>query len=270
MQRQVARWKQTLASHRQAARTPADSVLARLRADPAAILTAADVHPDPWQDELLRASWERLLLCCSRQVGKSLVAGAIALRTALLQPRALVLILSASERQAKEFFQTNVVSLWHRLGKPVGGEDTATGLTLANRSRVLALPENERTVRVYSGVGLLVLDEASRVSDGLYYTVRPMLSVSRGKLIALSTPFGKRGFFYEEWTKGKAWERVSIKADQCPRITAEFLEEERRTLGDRWFRQEYCCSFEETIDSVFSHEDIMATLNDSVQPLFAQ
>jgi hypothetical protein len=204
----------------------------------------------------------------SRQVGKSVVAGAIALVTVLLTAGSWVLILSASERQAKEFFAVNVAGLWRRLGKPVPGEETATALHLANGSRVLALPENERTVRVYSGVALLVVDEAARVSDSLYFTVRPMLSVSRGRLLALSTPFGRRGWFYEEWIGSNRWHRVRVPADQCPRLTKEFLAEEERSIGQRWFRQEFLCSFEDVVGAVFNAEDVHAALSGKVAPLF--
>ena len=83
-----------------------------------------------------------------------------------------------------------------------------------------------------------------------------MLAVSHGKLIALSTPFGQRGWFYEAWRSDEEWERIRVSADQCPRILPAFLAEEKRALGERWFRQEYMCSFEDTIDAVFSAADI--------------
>jgi hypothetical protein len=97
-----------------------------------------------------------------------------------------------------------------------------------------------------------------------------MLAVSQGRLVALSTPFGKRGWFHDEWHGQGPWERVKIVADQCPRITAEFLAEERRALGERWYRQEYLCSFEDTIDAVFAYEDIQAALKNDVTPLFTE
>src|SRR5205085_4763505 len=135
---------------------------------------------------------------------------------------------------------------------------TARRLDLANGSRVLSLPGTERTVRGFSGVALLVIDEAARVADALYHAVRPMLAVSRGRLVALSTPYGKRGWFHDEWFGTGGWERVKITAEHCPRIPREFLAEERRALGERWYRQEYGCSFEDTIDAVFSYADIQA------------
>ncbi len=42
----------------------------------------------------------------------------------------------------------------------------------------------------------LKIDEAARVSDELYRAVRPMLATSGGRIVLLSTPFGKRGFFF--------------------------------------------------------------------------
>jgi hypothetical protein len=193
----------------------------------------------------------------------------LALLTALLRPGSLILLLSPTLRQSGELFR-KVQELYRALGRPVptvGPRDNALKMELANGSRVVSLPGNEETVRCFSGVALLVVDEAARVPDDLYRAVRPMLAVSGGRLICLSTPFGKRGFFFEEWSRGQIWERVRIAAAQCPRIPAEFLAEERRSLGERWYRQEYECSFEDTVDALFRSEDIAAALSDSVKPL---
>ena len=114
----------------------------------------------------------------------------------------------------------------------------------------------------------MVVDEAARVDDSLYFAVRPMLAVSGGSLVLLSTPYGKRGVFFEEWTNGIGWERYEVPASQCPRISEAFLEEERRSLPRRVYRQEYECSFEETDDQVFSFEDVAAAISKDVTPLF--
>jgi hypothetical protein len=244
---------------------PAD----RFWADPARLLADAGLPPDPWQRELLERPAQRRLLLCSRQAGKSTTASALALQTALLVPGSLVLLLSPTLRQSGELFRDKALRLYHALGKPVPATRlTALTLELANGSRVVSLPGEEGTVRGYSGVSLLVIDEAARVSDELYSGVRPMLAVSGGRLLALSTPFGKRGWFFEEYQRTNSWERVRITADQCPRICREFLAEEERALGPRWYRQEYLCSFEDTIDAVFSHEDIQAALSAGAKPLF--
>jgi hypothetical protein len=44
----------------------------------------------------------------------------------------------------------------------------------------------------------------------------------------MSTPCGKRGFFWEEWDQGtEDWERISVKAPDCPRISKGVLDEAR-------------------------------------------
>ena len=242
---------------------PAD----RYWADPARLLTDAGLQADGWQAGVLRSQAARLLLLASRQAGKSSVAAALALQTALLEPPALVLILAPAERQSGELFR-KMADLYNALGRPVpAARETALQLHLANGSRVVALPGKEGTVRSYSGVALLVIDEAARVPDELYLSVRPMLAVSRGRLIAMSTPFGKRGWFHDAWhSPSEPWGRVRVPAGQCPRITAAFLAEERLALGERWYRQEYECSFEDAVGAVFSYADIQAALRDDVEP----
>jgi hypothetical protein len=97
-----------------------------------------------------------------------------------------------------------------------------------------------------------------------------MLAVGLGDLMCLSTPYGKRGFFYEEWANGgDSWQRVRVPASECPRISPEFLAGERASLGDMWFRQEYCCEFVETEDQLFRHELIDGAMDSELEPVFA-
>jgi hypothetical protein len=227
------------------------------------------LNPDPWQRDLLRSTSDRVLLNCSRQSGKSTMAAVVALHRALYNPGSLVLILAPAERQAKELF-SKVAGLYRYLGNGVPTESNRKlGVELGSGSRIEALPGTEKTIRGFSGVDLLILDEASRVADELYHAVRPMLAVSGGSMMMLSTPYGKRGVFFDEWSEGVGWERYEVPATEVPRISTEFLEEERRALPERVFRQEYMCSFEETEDQVFSYEDVEAALSDEVEPLFA-
>jgi Terminase large subunit, T4likevirus-type, N-terminal len=237
--------------------------------DPALLMERAGMRPDPWQRDFLRSEARRLALLCSRQSGKSTTTAVKALHTAFYHAGSLILLLSPSLRQSGELFR-KVRDVYRTIGGAVPVEqESALRLELVNGSRVVSLPGTEGTVRGFSGVNLLVVDEAARVPDELYYGVRPMLAVSGGRLVCLSTPFGKRGFFYDEWTQGQGWERVKITADQCPRISKEVLAEERAALGTWWYRQEYGCEFVDVVDQVFAYEDVMWAMSDEVQPLFA-
>ena len=246
----------------------ASPILRRFREDPSRLMTDAGITPDSWQRTLLRSTSDRVLMLITRQGGKSLTAAALALREALLKPPALVLLLSPGLRQSGELFRAKVRRLFRRLGRPVGTvQETQLTMELSNGSRIVALPGEEETIRGYSDVSLLIIDEAARVPDELYFSVRPMLAVSKGKLVCLSTPWGKRGWFYDEWISSHAWHRVKVSADQCPRISPEFLAEERASLGDYWYSQEYELCFRDVIDAYFRAEDIEAALVNDVEPI---
>lgn len=255
-----------------AAKLPAASdasMLDVLRDDPAQTMLLAGVEPDPWQAELLRLRPPSVLLCCSRQAGKSSCAAAVALHEALVYPGSLVLLVARAQRQAQELF-TKLLATYRILGRPVPkADDRASELNLTNGSRIVPLPGKEETLRSYSSVNLLVMDEAARIPDALYYSLRPMLAVSRGRLVALSTPFGRRGWFHTEFTgDDPTWYRVRIKATECPRIDPEFLAEEKRKMGPRWFNQEFMTSFEDAVGQVFADEYIQATLTPNITQLF--
>jgi terminase large subunit-like protein len=226
--------------------------------------------PDSWQERLLRSDAPRVLMNCARQTGKSTTAGVLALHEALTQEGALVLILAPAERQARELF-SKVADFYHRLGHPIPADSyRKLGVELANGSRIEALPGTEKTIRGFSGAALLIVDEAARIDDGLYYAIRPMLAVSGGRLMMLSTPAGKRGVFFEEWTSGGSWERYEVRAEECERIPASFLEEEQQALPAWIYRQEYECSFEDTEDQLFGYELVQSSITDEVTPLFEE
>ena len=226
-------------------------------------------EPDAWQADVLRSTGRNILLNCSRQSGKSTTTAIIGLHTAFYQPRALVLLVSPSLRQSRELFAKVSDFLQMLDPRPRLDEDNRLSFTLDNGSRVVSLPDTGETVRGFSAPRLVVEDEAAFVDDGLYGALRPMLAVSGGRLILMSTPFGKRGHFFEAWRNGgPEWLRIEINALDCPRISDEFLEQERREIGDPWFRQEYGCEFLETVDQVFRYDDIERALSNDVRPLF--
>lgn len=232
----------------------ADDLSAAL--DPVVFVQGLGLDPDPWQAEVLRSPSRRILLNCSRQSGKSTITAAIGLHQALYVPGSLIILLAPTREQAAELFR-KLSALYTATGATVSPKaQSILRLELENGSRVLTLPAKEASVRGYSGAALLVFDEAARVPEALYAAVRPMLATSGGRLIAMSTPFGNRGWWYEAWRSNEQWDRYQIPAEQCPRISPAFLEEERRTLGEWWFEQEYHCQFLDAETQAFRTEDI--------------
>ncbi len=224
--------------------------------DPVIFARRAGIEPDSWQADVLRSPARRVLLNCSRQSGKSTTTALLALHQAIYEPGSLILLLSPSLRQSAELFRT-LAGLYTATGATVPSRaESALRLELENGARVISLPAKEATIRGYAGVNLLVIDEAARVPGDLYNAVRPMLATSGGRLIALSTPFGSRGWWFDAWRSIEPWERYEVPATDCPRIPAAFLEEERRTIGEWWYSQEYLCQFLDAESAAFRRVDI--------------
>jgi hypothetical protein len=202
-------------------------------------------HPDPLQAIALDPLVRRGLLNCCRQWGKSTTVASRAVHQAFYCPGSLTIAASPSARQSGEFVRKAGDFLRLFGIKPRGDGENRISLLLPNRSRIIGLPGCELTTRGFSNVSLLLVDEAARVDDQLYYSLRPMVAANPDASIWLmSTPNGRQGFFYEAWTKGGSiWTRVEAPATQCPRIRPEFLEDERRQITNEAFRQEYLCEF---------------------------
>jgi hypothetical protein len=227
------------------------------------------ITPDSWQAELLRSDAQQIMLNCARQVGKSSTTATLASHTAIYSPGEPILLLSPTLRQSQLLFQ-RVKWVLKRLGSDFAEleKDNALSARLSNGSEIYSLPGTATTVRGFSGVRLAVVDEAAFIDDGLMTAISPMLAVSGGRLILLSSPYGKRGFFYREWTEGgDAWQRFIVKASECPRIPAAYLAEERRKLGT-FYAQEFECEFLDTVSALFSGKDIDRAFDNDLAPAF--
>lgn len=238
--------------------------------DPTLIASDCGIILDRWQGDLMRSSAPRVLLLCSRQSGKTTTTGFIGLSTAIYKPGSLTLILSPSQRQSAEM-QRTIMGFHAKLqGAPTLTQESILKSEFSNGSRILALPGTEKTIRGYAAADLIIIDEAARVEDELLAAVRPMLATSKGRLIALTTPAGKRGWFFESWTTGgDDWHRVRVPASNCPRITPEFLAEELRELGAMRFSEEYGLEFRDSLEAAFPETIIRNAFSTEVQPLWA-
>lgn len=238
-----------------------------MAADPVRLARAAGLTPDDWQGNLLRSQAKRIMLLCSRQVGKSTTTALVAAHTARYQPGAQILLLAPAQRQAQELLRT-IQHFWHQLNDPsvTAKADTLTRMEMSNGSRILALPGSKGdTIRGLASISLVIVDEAARVTAELIAAARPMLAISGGRLILLSTPCGARGWFYDEWQRGEGYQRFKVKAEECPRISKEFLASERVALGP-WYEQEYNCSFLTDSHALFRPEDIERLFDNEEEP----
>ena len=241
-----------------------------LALDPALLAESIGMVADEWQRDVLREREQHLLLNCSRQSGKSTVTALRAVDELLRRADALVLVASPTLRQSQELARKvrEILSALGALAPPVA-QESALSLELITGARLVCLPGSETSARSWSAVTLFIVDEAARCTDELYHALRPVLATSGGRIVLLSTPHGRRGFFWREWTEGIGWKRVRITADMCPRISRDWLEEERASLPAYVFAAEYLCEFTDSGETVFGSEYIYAAVREDVRPLWA-
>jgi hypothetical protein len=233
--------------------------------DPVFMAACVGLVPDDWQETVLRTDENTLINIC-RQAGKSTFSALKAYHKVSWSPGSTVVMVSRALRQSGELFR-KFIGFHQRLDIVETLSETKLTADFANGSRVISLPGAEGTIRGISAVDLLIVDEAARVPDDLYVAVRPMLATTRGQLVAPSTPFGERGWWWKSWMRDNGWLKLEVPAELCPRIDPAFLEEERRELGDLAYRQEYCCEFIQLNEALFRPADIVAAMSGGVKPL---
>jgi len=238
-------------------------VLDRLRTDPTYPMVAAGLTPDPWQAALLRSPDKQVAALCTRRSGKTRTVGAMVTGRSLTR-RTQTLLFAPTEDQSKELLQY-VREMNDALGCPVPlVRESQTELAWANGSRVLAKTDRPKSARGFTP-DLLVIDEAAQISDELYLSIKPMLILGKCDLLALTTPFGKVGWFFNLWDDEKQsryWRKWKITAYECPRIRRDVLAEHAATMPPRWFNQEYMCEFNDAVDAVFGKTVIDAAERD--------
>lgn len=223
------------------------------------------LDPDPWQQKVLESRSRFSILACARQVGKSTIVAVKVIHRAMTRPGSMVLIIAPSLRQSIELM-TKVRNLLKFAGAKLVS-DNKTEAELANGSRIVALPGSEDTVRGFSAVDLIVIDEAAFAKDDLYYSVYPMIQISRGSMILLSSAYITNGFYYDIWHgSDERWERHRITAYECPRYDHAELEYLRESIPAKKFQCEYLAEFVDPEGAAFTAEQIEAMFDNDVVP----
>lgn len=228
---------------------------------------------DPWQRAVLTSDKRRKLCLVSRQGGKGVVGTLTAIEAMIATPGTKVIILTPTEEQSKRLL-TRIKASYGRLSaapRPI--VDVANEFHLINGSTVYAMPGSETSVRGIDAVHLLIVDEAAFVPDPLYAVVRPFLATTNGRELDLSTAHGKRGWFYTAYTRATTppvpghMFAIRVTADQIPRISPEFLANERAELGDFVYRQEYLVEFLDDETQLFGSDLVAAAKSSEVTTL---
>ena len=159
-------------------------------------------------------------------------------------------------------------------------------------SRIMARTADEdgRNLRGH-GADRVIVDEAAFVRDEVIEEViGPMLADTNGRLVMISTPFGKNHFYraFVEGTADGGWQMANEKTAACesaidhqpstishsrrsvaayrfpswenPHISRDYIESQRAVMSDRQFRVEYEAEFIDDANSVFPWDGIEAAI----------
>lgn len=211
-------------------------------------------NPTWYQEEFFKCKKRFVMVNAGRQVGKSEMVVKYALWTAFTKPRAKILFISASQRQAG--------LLLHKVRQDIENSEiltksivrsSRTEVHLDNGSMIVSLPPSESTIRGYTA-DIVFIDEAAHISsDDLYYEViMPMVIRTGGRIVMTSTPYGKSGFYYDmylEWSqddRAKIFHFPALNKDGtplAPGVDIRDLEIQRVSMGPTRFAVEYLAEF---------------------------
>jgi hypothetical protein len=243
----------------------------------------AGITADPWQETLLRSTAQRIIILATRQGGKSTSVATAALHVAEQDPPGDVIIGAVKQDQSAEMLRKSK-TIYGITGsifeEELDGDlkgNSILRVEMPNGSRILAVPGKAGTVRSFTAK-LLIIDEAAYVPDDFYKAVFPMLAVSHGRIVLLSTAHAKFGAFYDIWTEApewdfrlppeaqeEAWLKIKVPWTMCPRIRPAFIEAERARFGGGYIMREYDLEFQDAITAAFRTEDIEAAFDNDVQ-----
>jgi len=214
------------------------------------------ITPRLFQKDLLTTQARRIVLCCHRQSGKT--EGC-----ALLSTHALLFRTGHTVLAAPTFKQSD--RLARRVRKYLGKTHQRVNLISDNRffmetdigsSLTVVSLDSPDNVRGISGVSLIIIDEAAAVDQEAFAALTPAMSaVENSQQIIISTPRGQIGLFWELYNNA-SYEKYFLPASKNPTVSASWLEEEKKALGDLLYSQEYECSFTSAQSCVFDLDKI--------------
>jgi len=208
---------------------------------------------DKWQEDVLRCE-TNICLRSGRQCGKSTIISILAAERAIKNQNFTILIAACVLDQAELIFRKTKEYLEEKYENRIKGRVTLHYLGLKNGSKILcrAIGDTGEGIRGYTA-DLIIIDEAAFVNERVWSAITPIISVSKGKMILLSTPHGRQGYYYECFSD-KNYTSFHVSALDCPRHTKKFLDEARKRMTKVEFATEYLGEFIDEFREYFTQE----------------
>jgi phage FluMu gp28-like protein len=224
----------------------------------------------PTQREWLLADARTKVASCGRRWGKTEAAAVDATTFALVNPGSVQMIVAPTYDQSRLIFGTvERLALTSPLTRGIVKVTRTPYPRLALAGSVImarTADEDGRNLRGHAADRVIV-DEAAYVRDSvLAEVIAPMLADRDGRLVMISTPFGKN-HFYRAFVKGReqnepngGYAAFSFASWANPYISRQYIERQRSEISPRQFAVEYEAQFIDDASCVFAWEDIQAAV----------
>lgn len=211
---------------------------------------------DKWQEEVMDTEGN-ICLRSGRQVGKSFIISHKAGEFAANNKNKAVMIIASVERQSYLLFEKVLAYIMDNYPKMIKkGRDRPTKhkICLTNGSRIMCFPTGQSGygIRGFT-IDLLIADEAAFIPEDVWTAVTPMLAVTKGHIILLSTPHGKDGYYYRCFSD-ESFTSFHVSSEDCPRGDAKFLAREKERMTKIQYAQEYLGEFIDELKQFFPDE----------------
>ena len=203
----------------------------------------------------------------ARQMGKSLSVGAYVLWYSMFNSDKVIGIVSNKESSAIDFLSRIKIMYeelpsWLKCGVV---EYNKKQIILENGTIIVAGATSKNAFRGKTA-NMIISDELAFVegdkAEDFYMSNYPTISVSKyGKFIAISTPNGVGGLFYELYkgAEKKTNDFVYFRADWSshPDRNEEWKQTQLRNIGPRRFAQEYAVEFLGSANTVIDRDTLL-------------
>ena len=181
------------------------------------------ITPLRYQAGFLEDDSDKILVVGGRQIGKSTMLALKAIWTAFIKPNEDILILAPTFRQSKIVYERIMEMIGRTeflFKRTVKFNLEETKFDNSSVIRCLTAGNSGEYVRGFSAT-VIIFDEASLIPDQVFMALEPAMAVRGSQLIMSGTPYGKRGYFYNEWANNeisKKWSTYRIPTNKNPHL----------------------------------------------------
>ena len=211
----------------------------------------------PYQSNLLTViddpTTKYLTVLKSRQVGMSFFSRCLIIKWAFEDPGCTIIYAVPTNKLGKRFYRDLI-----KAAEPLIANKNSIDLLVefSNGSSVQFLSA-ESQVRGFNQ-DYLIIDEAAFMSDEFFdEAIKPSLLVRGKKVIIFSTPFLSQGFFHRYYNLGfedsNTYKNFFINIFSNPMVSKDEIDEIKKVIPDRVWKQEYLAEFLDGQGIVFTN-----------------